>query len=47
MPPCFRPTVSPPANAANDPIAELKQLNSEVERLAWQMDNALKKLTDK
>jgi len=37
----------PPANAANDPIAELKLLNSEVERLAWQMENALKKLTDK
>ena len=37
----------PPADAANDPIAELKLLNSEVERLAWQMENALKKLTDK
>ena len=37
----------PPANAANDPIAELKLLNSEVERLAWQMENALKKLTDR
>lgn len=37
----------PPANAAHDPIAELKQLNSEVERLAWKMDNALRRLTKK
>lgn len=35
----------PPSDAAHDPIAELKQLNSEVERLAWKMDNALRKLT--
>ena len=37
----------PPANAAHDPIAELKQLNNEVERLAWKMDNALRRLTRK
>jgi len=37
----------PPANAAHDPIAELKQLNNEVERLAWKMDNALRRLTKK
>jgi hypothetical protein len=37
----------PPANAAHDPIAELKQLNSDVERLAWKMDNALRRLTKK
>lgn len=37
----------PPADAAHDPIAELKQLNSEVERLAWKMDNALRRLTKK
>jgi len=37
----------PPANAANDPIAELKLLNREVERLAWQMENALRKLSEK
>ena len=35
----------PPAAAAHDPIAELKLLNSEVERLAWKMDNALRRLT--
>lgn len=34
----------PPAAAANDPIAELQLLNSEVERLAWKMDNALRRL---
>ena len=33
---------NPPAE--HDPIAELKQLNSEVERLAWKMDNALRRL---
>jgi hypothetical protein len=37
----------PPADAAHDPIAELKQLNAEVERLAWKMDNALRRLTKK
>src|SRR4029079_14209385 len=37
----------PPAKAPHDPIAELKQLNSEVERLAWKMDNALRRLTKK
>jgi hypothetical protein len=34
----------PPADATHDPIAELHQLNSEVERLAWKMDNALRRL---
>ena len=37
---------NPPADE-HDPIVELKQLNSEVERLAWKMDNALRKLTRK
>jgi hypothetical protein len=37
----------PDENAAIDPIAELKQLNAEVERLAWKMDTALKRLTKK
>jgi hypothetical protein len=37
----------PPADAAHDPVAELKQLNAEVERLAWKMDNALRRLTKK
>ena len=37
----------PAANAAHDPIAELKELNGEVERLAWKMDNALRRLTRK
>jgi hypothetical protein len=37
----------PPASAAHDPIAELKLLNNEVERLAWKMDNALRRLTKK
>lgn len=37
----------PPSNAAHDPIAELKELNNEVERLAWKMDNALRRLTKK
>jgi hypothetical protein len=37
----------PPANAAHDPIAELKELNNEVERLAWKMDNALRRLAKK
>jgi hypothetical protein len=31
----------------HDPIAELKELNAEVERLAWKMDNALRRLTKK
>ena len=31
--------------AAHDPLNELKELNSEVERLAWKMDNALRRLT--
>ena len=37
----------PPAHAAHDPIAEPKLLNSEVERLAWKMDTALRRLTRK
>ena len=32
---------------AHDPVAELRELNSEVERLAWKMDNALRKLSRK
>ena len=36
-----------PADAAHDPLSELKELNSEVERLAWKMDNALRRLTRK
>jgi hypothetical protein len=38
---------APAPDAAHDPIVELKQLNSEVERLAWKMDNALRRLTRK
>jgi len=38
---------APPADAPHDPLSELKQLNSEVERLAWKMDNAVRKLTKK
>ena len=37
----------PSADAEHDPVAELKQLNAEVERLAWKMDNALRRLTKK
>ena len=36
-----------PAGARDDPIVELKQLNAEVERLAWKMDNALRRLSKK
>ena len=36
-----------PPTDAHDPIAELHQLNSEVERLAWKMDNALRRLKKK
>ena len=43
----LRADAHPPAAAAHDPIAELKQLNGEVERLAWKMDNALRRLTKK
>jgi hypothetical protein len=35
----------PPTDAAHDPIAELKQLNAEVEQLALKMDGALRRLT--
>jgi len=31
----------------HDPLNELKELNSEVERLSWKMDNALRRLTRK
>lgn len=34
-------------NAAPDPLAELRELSAEVERLAWKMDTALKRLTKK
>jgi len=37
----------PPAGAPHDPLTELKQLNAEVERLAWKMDTALRRLTKK
>lgn len=37
----------PAAGDAHDPIIELRQLNSEVERLAWKMDNALRRMTRK
>ncbi len=37
----------PPGNGGHDPIAELRELNGEVERLAWKMDNALRRLTRK
>ncbi|MFL6726212.1 MAG: PilZ domain-containing protein [Sphingomicrobium sp.] len=30
-----------------DPLAELRELNEEVERLAWKMDTALRRLTKK
>jgi PilZ domain len=36
-----------PPSGTHDPVAELRELNSEVERLAWKMDNALRKLTRK
>jgi len=36
-----------PAGDHHDPIVELKQLNAEVERLAWKMDNALRRLSKK
>jgi hypothetical protein len=35
------------SSAAPDPLAELRELSEEVERLAWKMDTALKKLTKK
>jgi hypothetical protein len=37
----------PTTDPAHDPVAELKELNAEVERLAWKMDNALRRLTRK
>ena len=36
-----------PGPGNGDPLAELKELNSEVERLAWKMDTALRRLTKK
>jgi hypothetical protein len=36
-----------PADAGHDPLTELKQLNSEVERLSWKMDNAVRRLAKK
>ena len=38
---------APPAAVNPDPLAELKELNDEVEQLAWKMENALKRLTRK
>ena len=35
----------PTGNGAQDPLSELKELNSEVERLSWKMDHALRRLT--
>ena len=37
--------VEPQSEATADPLAELRELNTEVERLALKMDRALKKLT--
>jgi hypothetical protein len=34
-------------DAGHDPLIELKQLNSEVERLSWKMDNAVRRLAKK
>lgn len=39
--PAQRPDLNP------DPLNELQELNAEVERLAWKMENALKRLTRK
>jgi hypothetical protein len=36
-----------PCASQHDPVVELKELNAEVERLAWKMDNALRRLTTK
>jgi hypothetical protein len=36
-----------PGPGSTDPLAELKELNAEVERLAWKMDTALRRLTKK
>jgi len=33
--------------ATTDPLAELRELSAEVERLAWRMDTALRRLTKK
>jgi hypothetical protein len=33
--------------AVHDPLAELRELSAEVERLAWKMDKALRRLTKK
>lgn len=37
----------PSADAQRDPLSELVELNSEVERLAWKMDKALRRMTKK
>ena len=39
--------VKPDAIPQHDPVNELKELNAEVERLAWKMDKALSRLTRK
>lgn len=36
-----------PAEAGPDPLSELQELNAEVERLAFRMENALRRLTRK
>jgi hypothetical protein len=35
------------ASATPDPLAELRELSAEVERLAWKLDSALRRLTKK
>lgn len=35
------------ASAVPDPLAELRELSAEVERLAWKLDHALRRLTKK
>jgi len=37
----------PATGAPSDPFSELRELNSEVERLAWKMDTALRRLSRK
>jgi hypothetical protein len=39
------PKSGEPAPVNPDPLTELQELNAEVERLAWKMENAIKRLT--
>jgi hypothetical protein len=41
------PRTTQNSNLNPDPLNELKELNAEVERLAWKMENALNRLTRK